>query len=121
MSTPHEIIDRALRVTGLSLGELAAQIGLKEATLYKARGGHIALSVPARKAIGLLTAARAGADPAAGALRSAKSVGGKAVPLAPLADQLAFIHQHATPEELKILAGTLDAFHRQIAARRRAS
>jgi len=117
--TPRDIIDQARRVTGLDLGGLAAELGLKEATLYKARGGHIALSGPARRAIANLIAARtAGAEALSlSVLRKRTPAAKAAAPLQPLADRLAFIHRHATPDELEILAGTLEAFHRRIAER----
>ena len=118
MPPPRELIDHALRVTGLTLGELAAQLGLKEATLYKARGGHIALSTPARQAIAHLLASKTGAAEAlsVSVLRRSSP---KPASLQPLLDQLAFIQQHATPDERQILADTLAAFHRRIAERRR--
>lgn len=110
---PSDVIDGALRLSGLSLGELAEAVGLKEATLYKARGGHIALSGQARRAIELFLAGR-GKEAAAhgGALRSAAKAD-------PLAEQLAFIRAHGTAEEVAILAETISAFHRQAVARRR--
>jgi len=121
MPTPREIIDHALRVTGLTLGALAAELGLKEATLYKARGGHIALSAPARQAIAHLLAGKAGAAALSlSVLRRNSSAAPKAAAtLQPLVDQLAFIAQHATPDERQILADTLAAFHRRIAERQR--
>ncbi len=114
--SPARIIDQAMRLTGLSLAGLAAQLGIKEATLYKARGGHIPLSSPARKALEHLLSSHA---PAAGALRSARgpSKPGDAE-LAAAQERLAFLRQHATRDEWNILAGTIQAFHRQAAARK---
>ncbi len=119
MPSPREIIDHARRVTGLDLGGLAAELGLKETTLYKARGGHIALSGPARRAIANLLAARTAGAEALSLSVLRKATPKASAPLQPLADQLAFIHRHATADELQILAGTLEAFHRRIAERQR--
>ncbi|HEY8965243.1 MAG TPA: hypothetical protein VIM58_02295, partial [Candidatus Methylacidiphilales bacterium] len=119
--TPSDAVDRALRLTGLDLPALAARLGVKEATLYKARLGHIPLSARTARAIDLLLAAHApSAVPSpAHALRSASRKETRSVPLAALAERLAFLHAHATDDELAILADTLEAFHHRVASRRR--
>ena len=122
LPTPREIIDQARRVTGLTLAALAAELGLKEATLYKAAGGHIPLSTPARRAIAnLLTARTAGTAALSLSVLKSATLSKSTAPLQPLVDQLAFIHRHATPDERQILADTLAAFHRRIAERQRKS
>ncbi len=115
------VLDRALRLTGLSLAALAARLGVREATLYKARLGHIPLSAKTRKAIDLLLASLPSSSPSpAHALRSAGTAGkapARSIPLSEMTDRLAFLHAHATEDELRLLAATIEAFHQQIAAR----
>ncbi|MDE1170788.1 MAG: hypothetical protein PW734_06205 [Verrucomicrobium sp.] len=113
--SPADFIDRALRLTGLDLAGLAAELGLREATLYKARGGHIPLSSRARRALELLLAGRA---PAAGALRSAASGRSADAEVAALSERLHFLRRHATADEWRILSETVEAFHRRAAARK---
>lgn len=113
---PRALLDRAQRLTGLGLGQLAAELGLKEATLYKARLGHIPLSAAAAKGLEHLVARHAAPsapDATASALRSAKGKGGGD----PLSEQLAYLRAHATPEEKELLADVLGSLHRRVSAR----
>ncbi len=113
---PRDQIDRALRLTGLGLAALAAELGLKEATLYKARLGHIPLSAAAAKGLEHLLARRApSADATVSALRSAQAA--QAASADPLAEQLAYLQAHAAPEERALLADVIGGLHRRVASR----
>jgi hypothetical protein len=108
------LLDRAERLTGLNLSQLAAELGLKEATLYKAKLGHIPLSATAAKSLEHLlsrsASAAAAPDATASALRSAN--GGD-----PLAEQLAYLRAHASEEERELLADVIGSLHRRVASR----
>ena len=114
--TARALLDRAERLTGLGLAQLAAELGLKEATLYKARLGHIPLSAAAAKGLEHLVSLKSpGApDATASALRSAKAK----ETADPLAEQLAYPRPHASDDERAPLADVIGSLHRRVSARK---
>lgn len=114
------LLDRAERLTGLGLARLAAELGLKEATLYKARLGHIPLSAAAAKGLEHLVSLHArqaspAPDATTGAFRTAK---GAPAAADPLAEQLAYLRAHASDDERALLADVIGSLHRRVSARK---